>query len=76
MGAKDRVQLTWWNKDPSHLNHGVSTYEWVDGQDWRVKEVRLLNAVEERPGCRGSGDATAAMYGRPFLPIPTRRRTP
>lgn len=41
-----RLELTWTNKDMRLLSHGESTYEWVDPQDWRVSEVRLLNPVD------------------------------
>lgn len=37
----------WPNKDKRLLTHGVDTYEWVDRQDWRATEVRLLEPVED-----------------------------
>lgn len=37
-----RLELTWANKDRRLLSHGESTYEWVEAQDYRVAEVRLL----------------------------------
>lgn len=43
---RTRLQLMWKNKDRRLLNHGASTYEWVEPQDWRVSEVRLLAEVE------------------------------
>lgn len=40
--GRTRLQLVWKNKDQKLLNHGSSTYEWVEAHDWRVSEVRLL----------------------------------
>lgn len=42
--GRSRLELTWANKDRRLLSHGDDTYEWVDAVDWRVSEVRLLNA--------------------------------
>ncbi len=41
-----RLELTWANKDRRLLAHDDVTYEWVDPQDWRVSEVRLLDVVD------------------------------
>jgi len=40
-----RLTLTWANKDRALLSHGESGYEWVDRDDPRVREVRLLDEV-------------------------------
>lgn len=47
MGAQgcNRLELTWTNKDRRLLSHGQDRYEWVDSDDWRVAEVRLLDPV-------------------------------
>lgn len=44
--GRDRLELTWVNKDRRLLAHDDITYEWVDPVDWRVSEVRLLNEVD------------------------------
>lgn len=41
-----RLTLTWANKDRALLSHGESGYEWVDRDDPRAREVRLLNEVD------------------------------
>jgi adenine-specific DNA-methyltransferase len=41
-----RLELTWTNKDRRLLAHDDVTYEWVDPNDWRVSEVRLLDVVD------------------------------
>ncbi len=46
MNQRTRLQLTWKNKDLRLLNHGASTYEWVEPRDWRVSEVRVLQELE------------------------------
>lgn len=43
--ATGRLELTWANKDRRLLAHDDVTYEWVDPNDWRVSEVRLLDEV-------------------------------
>ncbi len=40
-----RLTLTWANKDHALLSHGESGYEWVDRDDPRAREVRLLDEV-------------------------------
>jgi adenine-specific DNA-methyltransferase len=40
-----RLELTWTNKNRRLLAHDDVTYEWVDPQDWRVSEVRLLDVT-------------------------------
>ncbi len=40
-----RLTLTWANKDRALLSHGESGYEWVDRDDPRAREVRLLDEV-------------------------------
>ena len=50
---QNRLQLVWPNKDRKLLTHGVDTYEWVEPQDWRATEVRLLEHVQD------VGDAAA-----------------
>jgi adenine-specific DNA-methyltransferase len=37
-----RLELTWANKGMRLLAHADETYEWVEPQDWRVAETRLL----------------------------------
>lgn len=51
-----RLTLTWANKDRALLSHGESGYEWVDRDDPRAREVRLLDEVG-RVG-EVSGDAS------------------
>jgi adenine-specific DNA-methyltransferase len=41
-----RLTLTWANKDRALLSHGESGYEWVDRDDPRAREVRLLDEVD------------------------------
>lgn len=40
-----RLTLSWANKDKALLSHGESGYEWVERDDPRVNEVRLLGEV-------------------------------
>lgn len=40
-----RLTLSWANKDKALLSHGESGYEWVERDDPRVREVRLLDEV-------------------------------
>ena len=40
-----RLTLTWANKDKALLSHGETGYEWVDRDDPRAREVRLLDEV-------------------------------
>ncbi|WP_439564393.1 site-specific DNA-methyltransferase [Microcella sp.] len=40
-----RLTLNWANKDRALLSHGESGYEWVDRDDPRAREVRLLDEV-------------------------------
>lgn len=40
-----RLTLTWANKDKALLSHGESGYEWVDKDDPRAREVRLLDEL-------------------------------
>lgn len=47
MNQRTRLQLTWKNKDLRLLNHGASTYEWVEPRDWRVSEVRILQETAQ-----------------------------
>jgi len=47
VNLRERVQLLWRDKNKSLLSHGNAAYEWVDPQDWRVAEVRLLHQVAE-----------------------------
>ena len=68
-----RLELTWTNKDMRLLSHGENTYEWVDRQDWRVSEVRLLNPVASVGDDDGSnlliqGDALHALTALTALP--------
>lgn len=51
-----RLTLTWANKDRALLSHGEAGYEWVDRDDPRAREVRLLDEVG-RVG-KVAGDAT------------------
>jgi adenine-specific DNA-methyltransferase len=41
-----RLTLTWANKDRALLSHGESGYEWVDRDDPRAREVRLLDEID------------------------------
>lgn len=43
--ARGRLELTWTNKDRRLLAHDDVTYEWVDPEDWRVSEIRLLDEI-------------------------------
>lgn len=40
-----RLTLSWANKDKALLSHGETGYEWVERDDPRVREVRLLDEV-------------------------------
>ena len=40
-----RLTLSWANKDKALLSHGASGYEWVQRDDPRANEVRLLGEV-------------------------------
>jgi adenine-specific DNA-methyltransferase len=40
-----RLTLTWANKEKALLSHGETGYEWVDRDDPRAREVRLLDEV-------------------------------
>ena len=40
-----RLTLTWANKDKALLSHGEAGYEWVERDDPRAREVRLLDEV-------------------------------
>lgn len=40
-----RLTLSWANKDKALLSHGEAGYEWVERDDPRVREVRLLDEV-------------------------------
>lgn len=40
-----RLTLSWANKDKALLSHGESGYEWVERDDPRAREVRLLDEV-------------------------------
>lgn len=40
-----RLTLTWANKEKALLSHGETGYEWVERDDPRVREVRLLDEV-------------------------------
>lgn len=53
-----RLTLTWANKDRALLSHGEAGYEWVDRDDPRVREVRLLDEIPDAAGRVGevSGD--------------------
>ncbi|QWC83707.1 site-specific DNA-methyltransferase [Nocardioidaceae bacterium] len=51
--SRNRLQLVWPNKEKRLLTHGSDTYEWVDPEDWRSSEVRLLEPVND------VGDASA-----------------
>lgn len=41
-----RLTLTWANKDRALLSHGESGYGWVDRDDPRARELRLLDEVD------------------------------
>ncbi len=51
-----RLTLSWANKDKALLSHGETGYEWVERDDPRVREVRLLDEVGRT--CEVSGDAS------------------
>jgi len=40
-----RLTLSWANKEKALLSHGETGYEWVERDDPRVREVRLLDEV-------------------------------
>lgn len=69
---RTRLQLSWKNKDKKLLNHGASTYEWVEPQDWRVSEVRLLTEVDHVGDETGNllieGDALYALTSLATIP--------
>lgn len=46
-----RLTLTWANKDKALLSHGETGYEWVERDDPRASEVRLLYEVSVVGGC-------------------------
>jgi len=45
-----RLTLTWANKDRALLSHGEDGYEWVDRDDPRAREVRLLDEIPDAAG--------------------------
>lgn len=45
-----RLTLTWANKDRALLSHGEDGYEWVDRDDPRAREVRLLDEIPDATG--------------------------
>jgi adenine-specific DNA-methyltransferase len=62
-----RLELQWANKHMQLLAHDDVTYEWVDPNDWRVSEVRLLaeiadfGTVDDGPNLLIRGDALHAL---------------
>jgi len=64
--------LEWKNKNLKLLNHGASTYEWVEPSDWRVSEVRLLEEVarfgEPSDNLLIEGDALYALTSLSAIP--------
>lgn len=56
-----RLTLDWANKDMALLSHGETGYEWVERDDPRAREVRLLDAVGSgEDGAVGEVNGTAA----------------
>jgi adenine-specific DNA-methyltransferase len=53
-----RLTLTWANKDRALLSHGESGYDWVDRDHPWVREVRLLDSVQD--GDAGDVTGTAS----------------
>ncbi|QNO37189.1 site-specific DNA-methyltransferase [Protaetiibacter sp. SSC-01] len=49
-----RLTLSWANKEKALISDGAGGYRWVDPDDWRAREVRLLDPVSL------VGDATGA----------------
>ncbi len=45
-----RLTLSWANKDRALLSHGEGGYEWVDRDDPRAREVRLLDEIPDATG--------------------------
>lgn len=45
-----RLTLSWANKDRALLSHGEDGYEWVDRDDPRAREVRLLDEIPDATG--------------------------
>lgn len=54
--ASNRLALTWFNQDKAVLPDGAGGYKWVEKNDPRLAEVRLLTEVERV----GETDGTAA----------------
>lgn len=58
-----RLTLTWANKDRALLSHGESGYEWVDRDDPRAREVRLLDEVDRVGDVRGDAGDNLLIRG-------------
>jgi adenine-specific DNA-methyltransferase len=46
MQQVDRLTLSWVNKDHALLGTGPGGYEWVDRDDARVREIRLIEPID------------------------------
>lgn len=77
MSYEGRLELTWTNKALRLLAHEDSSYEWVPPSDYRVAEVRLLDAVttvgavgsvRSRDNLLVQGDALNALRSLARLP--------
>lgn len=58
-----RLTLSWANKDRALLSHGETGYEWVDRDDPRVREVRLLEEVARVGDVRGDASDNLLIRG-------------
>lgn len=71
-----RLTLSWANKDKALLSHGESGYEWVDRDDPRVNEVRLLEDVSLAGDAAGTPGDNLLIRGDSLDALRAIVRTP